>query len=82
MSKAVAIKTAVRIAASWSAYSVTSQVIRNNFVAMTTIQKIEVAVASVVLGSLVGDAAEEHAAELFDNLAQAWDKAKFRTAQK
>jgi ribosomal protein L18 len=74
MNKLAVTKTAVRLAVGFSVSYVTSQVIKNNVVPETTVQKIEVIVAAIAIGDLICKRVEKHVDQVIDDAVKKWNE--------
>lgn len=79
MNKLAAFKLAARIVVGAGTTTISNSIINNNVNPANSIEKISVAVASVVVGSMASEATKSHTDAKIDAVVDAWNGRKSET---
>ena len=79
MNKLTAAKLVARIIVGSGTTTISNSIIKNNVDPANAIEKISVAVASVVVGSMASEAAKSHTDAKIDAVVAAWNTSKSKT---
>lgn len=76
MDKIALAKKIAKPVVGWSVSFAVANIVRNNVLPKNRLQQVEILVASVVIGAMVADYAEQYAQTTIDKLVAAWNEFK------
>lgn len=76
MDKIALAKKIAKPVVGWSVSFAVANIVRNNVLPKNRLQQVEILVASVVIGAMVADFAEQYAQKSIDNVVAAWHEFK------
>lgn len=76
MDKIALAKKIAKPVVGWSVSFAVANIVRNNVLPKNRLQQVEILVASVVIGAMVADFAEQYTRKSIDNIVAAWHEFK------